>query len=401
MGFKGAVAIAYMALLMLALVLPTGVVFADEPVRDDFDGGAFGAGAGWSDGWQTGGDVDMVNEGSANVGSWHMRLKSGNGVAYRDVDVSALTELELTIWAKSESFEAGEYAILLLGPPGNLTEVNRWVSGVAGVGEVTADGEYHPLAIDLQGFDTSGPFRIQFESHMTDASDLFYLDSVVVADGLDSIEGSVTTTPSTSSDVIVLDSGFSDWPGKANISDPSGDAEKDRGDIGSFYWGDNPDDETIYWMLERVANQTKLVMYSLHLDMNNDGDFQDANDRIVQVKYRPQTSNSRVDVLVRQADNHQKIAQYKRNDWGDSKLEGGSRVEFGVPMDDLGFSFGSAFRMYVESNWDDRAPDTGDVQWSPMPILGAVGMVALLLVGGAGIWWFKLRRYEGREVPQA
>ena len=70
-------------------------------------------------------------------------------------------------------------------------------------------------------------------------------------------------------------------------------------------------------------------------------------------------------------------------------------------MSDLGFSFGSAFRMYVESNWDDRAPDDGDIQWSPMPILGAIGMAVLLLVGGAGIWWFKLRRYEGSEVPQA
>ena len=154
-------------------------------------------------------------------------------------------------------------------------------------------------------------------------------------------------------------------------------------------------------MIERVAEQKKLVRYSLHLDMNNDGDFKDAIDRIVEVKYRPRKHNSKVDVKVRQANSRKKIAEYKKNDWGDSKEEGGARVEFGVPMDDLGFSFGSAFRMYVESNWDDRAPDTGDIQWSPMPILGIIGMGVLLLGGGAGIWWFKLRRYEGHEVPQS
>ena len=399
MAIRGVTA-AICMVLMLALVLPTSSVYADEPARDDFDGGGYGSGSGWSGDWQTSGNVDIFDDGTADVSAWHLRVKSGDGIAYRDVDVFGLTELELTVWAKVGPLESGEYATLLVGPPGNLTEVARWVSGAVNAGEAEADGEYHPLAIDLEGFDTSGLFRIQFESHMNSENDLFYVDSVIVSDGLASPEEPIAPAPSTSNEVIVLDGEFDDWSGKANISDASEDANKDRGDIVAFYWGDNPDDETVYWMLERPANQTKLVMYSLHLDMNNDGDFQDPGDRIVEVKYRPGTDNSQVNVRVRQADNHQKIAEYGLNDWGDSKSEGGSRVEFGVSMTDLGFSFGSAFRMYVESNWDDRAPDAGDIQWSPMPILGLIGLAALLLGGGAGIWWFKLRRYDGLEVPQ-
>lgn len=398
MAFRGAVAAA-LVVLMLALISPTNHAHADEPARDDFEGG-LGGGAGWSGEWQADGDVDIVDDGSAEVGAWHMRLKSGNGIAYRDVDVSGLTDLELTVWAKAEPFQNGDFATLLVGPPGNLTEVTRWITGATGDGETPADGEYHPIAIDLGAFDTDGIFRIQFESHMGTAADLFFLDSVVVEDGLPSPEEPITVTPGASTSTIVLDGGFDDWSGKANISDVSGDAGKDRGDIAAFYWGDNADSDMVFWMLERAAGETKLVMYSLHLDMNNDGDFQDSGDRIVEVKYRPRANNSRVDVRVRQANNHQKIAEYKRNDWGDSRSEGGSRVEFGVPMDDLGFSFGSAFRMYVESNWDDRAPDTGDIQWSPMPILGMIGMGVLLIGGGAAIWWFKLRRYDGQEVPQ-
>ena len=67
----------------------------------------------------------------------------------------------------------------------------------------------------------------------------------------------------------------------------------------------------------------------------------------------------------------------------------------------MGFSFGSVFRMYVESSYGDRAPDTGDVQWSAIPILGYVGLGLALMVGGFAIWWFRLRKYEGREVPRS
>ncbi len=201
--------------------------------------------------------------------------------------------------------------------------------------------------------------------------------------------------------IIELDGEFEDWIGRANIVDPSGDAGMARGDIIAFYWANNPEDETAYWMIERSTGQIESAEYSVHLDMNDNGEFTDAVDRIVEVSYAPESSKSRVETQVRQADNSELISVDKISAWGETTAEGSSRVEFGVPYSDLGFSFGAVFRMYVESGSGDRAPDTGDVQWSAIPILGYLGVGAALLVGGVAIWWFRLRTHEGRVVPQS
>lgn len=411
--------VAVLLVLGLTILLWQGVAFAAEIANDSFESGDFSGGTGWLASWQNSGSVDLLNDGDPQVSSWHMRLRGGNGVAYRDASLTGLSDLELTVWVKADSFEEDEYAALLIGPPGSLTEVQRWVGedyegdddddddddeggGDDDYYEAEEDNEYHLYSFDLNSFDTSGTFRVQFESHMSGDNDRLYVDSVAISDGEPS--GQDTEIPpvgSTSLSEIELDSEFDDWDGHANLPDPSGDAQKTKGDILTLYWGDNTDDgDSLYWMVERPTGQTKLVRYSLHLDMNNNGDFDESTDRIVEVYYQPGFSRSWVTVKVSRADDNQVISVQLLKDWGETISEGGSRIEFGVETDDLGFSFGSAFRMYMESNWDDRVPDTGDIQWSPMPILGIIGMAVLLLGGGASIWWFKLRKFEGKEVPQ-
>ena len=260
---------------------------------------------------------------------------------------------------------------------GGLAAVGLWIAMLSAIALAS------PVATD------------DFES-----GELFF-DSLVIAD--EDKADSVSTPPArpaSSTSLIVLDGEFHDWEGQANIVDSASDASKQRGDILAFYWGDN-ESETMFWMVERATEEsTKLVIYSVHLDMNNNGDFNDDVDRIIEVQYQPRADDSRVDVKVRRADDNFKLAEYENRDWGESEQEGGSRVEFGVSVDDLEFSFGAAFRMYVESNFNDRAPDTGDIQWSPMPILGYVGLGLVLGLGGVAIWWFRLRRYEGNEVPR-
>ena len=466
----------------LWIVLLSAIAFAATAAIDDFESGGFTGGTGWLADWQTSGSVDIVQNGDSQSGSWHMRLRAGDGIAYRDVDLTGWNDTELTVWVRAKSFEDDEYARLMLGPPGSLVEAMRW------------DGdEYHLYTIELSAFNPGGVFRVQFESHMGDNSDELFVDSLVISgdqpasppvlpvtpilecvldngdgtytaffgydnqnettstlsvdadngfnpapqgrgqpttfepgrtalypnaafsvafDGSNltwTLNGSVASASSASTQcsqppppslsLIVLDGEFDDWAGRANIVDPAGDASKQRGDILRFYWGDN-ESETIFWMVERPTGETKKVSYAVHLDMNNDGDFTDDVDRIIEVEYHPRDNDSKVDVKVRRADNNKKLTEYKKQDWGESKQEGGSRVEFGVPTEDLQFSFGAAFRMYVESNFNDRAPDTGDIQWSPMPILGFIGMALALGLGGVAIWWFRLRKYEGGEVPR-
>ena len=232
--------------------------------------------------------------------------------------------------------------------------------------------------------------------------------------------------------VITLDSDFSDWTGQMYITDPTGDATDGDKDITAFYWANNPDDEMCYWMIARV-NSTKNVNYQVQFDANNDGDFADHVDRLVEVDYKPMNDDSKVTVTVLYADNGRKISETNNNDWGESKNEGASKVEFGASFEDLGISIGQTIRMYGISyigkcyggdvyrnegdegdegdeddededdpglrgesknscHISDRVPDSGDVQWAPVPVLGYPLLVAVMMLGGTAIWYFTGRR---------
>ncbi len=209
--------------------------------------------------------------------------------------------------------------------------------------------------------------------------------------------------------LIVLDGQFSDWTGHMNITDPTGDASHSSADITAFYWANNPDDTTCYWMMERMSSSLP-VGYAVYLDANNNGNFSEHVDRVILVKYRPKSSNSKVSVAIRYPDTWKKLSTSNNNDWGESISEGGRRVEFRASFQDLGISIGHTIRMYAISyvNHDgeeeeeeedegpptpaDRVPDTGDVQCAPVPILG-YPLLAVVVVGGViAIWYFKGRR---------
>jgi hypothetical protein len=217
---------------------------------------------------------------------------------------------------------------------------------------------------------------------------------------------------------ITLDGHFDDWQGQMSITDPAGDSYSRAADIVGFYWANNPDDETCYWMIQRVSAR-KNVSYIVYFDAKN--------------------HDSKVSIEVRQGNNWRLIDRSNNNDWGESLDEGASRVEFGVSFKDLGLmNLGQTVRMYAASfgpgssypsghdtnpfeqsqgfsdsessvpdgesektadlqdlhhlPWpDDRIPDGGDVQWSPVPVLG-YPLLAIVVVGGIfGIWYFKGR----------
>ncbi|MCH8061855.1 MAG: hypothetical protein IH861_05070 [Chloroflexi bacterium] len=394
-------AIAAGVVVLLLSLFPADAMEASDPADDDFETGGLDGGTGWLDGWQTSGSVDIVNYGGSLTDSRHLRLRAGDGTAYRDVELTGSERLELTVWVRADSFSTGDFATLQVGEPGSLVEVQRWDASLGlGSGPENA-GEYHLFTFDLEPYFTGGLLRIQFDSHMADGEGQLLVDEVVISNDEPPQGSAVAGGPPSSASFIELDGEFQDWVGRANIVDPFGDARNARGDIIAFHWANDPDDDTAFWMIERPPGLGKSARYSLHLDMNDDGDFTDAVDRIVEVWYAPGSRSSRVDTRVRQADNNQLIAVDRKRDWGETISEGSSRVEFGVPYSDLGFSFGSVFRTYVESSYGDRAPDTGDVQWTAIPILGYVGVGAALLVGGFAIWWFRLRKHEGLEVPQS
>ena len=116
--------------------------------------------------------------------------------------------------------------------------------------------------------------------------------------------------------------------------------------------------------------------------------------RIEGISFTP-TVDSDVDVTVRYADTDATISQLTDQDWGESTAEGGKSVEFRVSFADLGITVNQTIRMYVESfdggTLQDQAPDTGDIQWSPVNILGYALLGVLMLAGILLIWRFRGR----------
>jgi len=220
----------------------------------------------------------------------------------------------------------------------------------------------------------------------------------------------ITATPVLAVAVIPikLDGQFNDWYGRMNVTDPTGDATVPGGDITAFYWANNPNDNNCYWMLQRVTSQLN-VGYIVYFDANNNGNYNEHIDRVVCVNHNPQNNNSNVTVDVRYADTWQLISESKNNNWGESKNNGASKVEFGASFADLGFGTGQTIRMYAVSfvsqsggdvdltnksqlpNPTDRVPDNGDIQWSPIPLLGYPLLIVVAVGGILLIWYFKGR----------
>ena len=200
--------------------------------------------------------------------------------------------------------------------------------------------------------------------------------------------------PAYASGPIILDGVFSDWAGHANIADDTGDANQDKWDIIMFWWADNDEVSNGYWRVDRVSS-SKNVTYVLHIDTNDNGDFNDNVDREVEVTYKPRDVDSQVDVKVRYGDTQVTISHTKKNDWGESVNEGGRSVEFKASFADLGLNPNQVIRFYVTASGDssekDRAPDAGDIQWSVVNILG-YPMLAGLMIGASLLLW----RMRGR-----
>jgi hypothetical protein len=200
--------------------------------------------------------------------------------------------------------------------------------------------------------------------------------------------------PVLAAEPIVLDGVFADWAGKANIADASGDAKKDERDITGFWWADNVAESRFEWKVDRVSSQKK-VTYVLHVDANNNGDFDDNADREVEVVYEPRKKDSHVDVKVRYGDTRNTISQTKKNDWGESEEEGGRHVEFMATFADLGIVPGEAIRFYVTASKgkseEDRAPDTGNIQWSVVNVFGYPLLAGFMIGASLFIWRFRGR----------
>ncbi|MGE5380932.1 MAG: hypothetical protein ACM3NT_07680, partial [Methylocystaceae bacterium] len=235
---------------------------------------------------------------------------------------------------------------------------------------------------------------------------------------------------------IVMDGEFADWDEQAHITDPQGDTIIDYWDIADFAWANNADDDNLYFKFERYDGAlSPTVDTTVFFDINDNGGYRDRGDCFAVVHYRPLNNNSKVDVEVFRYGRNSipQFVSFYHGKWGESYREGALRWEFYVPMDDLGIQMGQSIRMYAvtmdlagfmydfdegENGNDkdkyhdnngheyehhdfdiiDRVPDQGDIQWSPIPILGQWGWLYLLfggLVAAVFILWKRGKLWAG------
>ena len=186
---------------------------------------------------------------------------------------------------------------------------------------------------------------------------------------------------------IVLDGQFADWLGQPNVPDVQGDAQNSHSDLAAFYFTNNPDQDYLYFMAERWEPGSQGLELRLYIDTNNNGDYSETVDRLIDVSYHPnEGGRTYVELYDGQGGFLSQIA-YQMN-WGEPSK--GRRVEWGVTFTDLGIAPYQTIRMQLVSNHGSNLSDgVAEVQWSPANALGWY-LLAFLTIGG--LCWLYYRR---------
>ena len=141
---------------------------------DDFEGAGWSGGSGWLGGWSASGEASVLKAGNPHGGSYHLRLRSGNGYVKRAVDLSGQSGLRLRFWAKIESFEPGDQAELLVSPDGAAwSTAKSWTS-------VDSDNTYRFVDVDLSPYAVSTQFWIAFDAKMSANDDHLFIDDLLL-----------------------------------------------------------------------------------------------------------------------------------------------------------------------------------------------------------------------------
>lgn len=142
--------------------------------HDGFESGTYNGGSGgWAGAWTATGDTSIVSSIGPHAGSRHVRLRTSTGYLQRTANIPiGSTTLGLGLWAKVNSFENSDKAIVLA----KSTGAN--FSPVLTLSSEQSVNKYHYYEIDLSRFLPATQIQIAFDATMNASDDSWYLDDI-------------------------------------------------------------------------------------------------------------------------------------------------------------------------------------------------------------------------------
>ena len=157
---------------MVFLVLLTAVSAESEQVAfDGFESGTFCGGSGWSDScWTTSGSTAIRGWTNPYEGNRHVWLRSNDGVLSRTVDISGMSNINVSFANRVNSFEGGDSAVLDVSIDGGaFTTLHTWTEN-----NNVWHLESYPIA------STGSSMVVRFRSLASDLGDEIHFDNIQV-----------------------------------------------------------------------------------------------------------------------------------------------------------------------------------------------------------------------------
>jgi len=140
---------------------------------DDLESGGWTGGIGWLNSWSSSGQTSVTGAEQPQEGSYHIRLRSVDGAASRQVDLfDQPPGVKLQFWARIKIFEDDDAVELKLSPDGqSWSTLYMWDAE-------DSDDIYYFRDIDLTGYTLSNQTRIKFNANLDNGGDKFFADDI-------------------------------------------------------------------------------------------------------------------------------------------------------------------------------------------------------------------------------
>ena len=142
--------------------------------KDNFESGNFLGGSGWNGttGWAVTGDSQVLGTGNPHGGAFHAQLRGDASIARKFRLRNASADIRIRFWAKVNSFEAGDQAVVQISVNGGpLQTIHTFTSA-------DSDNIYRKFDIDITSLAVDTPIQLVFDSNSDASNDIWSIDDI-------------------------------------------------------------------------------------------------------------------------------------------------------------------------------------------------------------------------------